>query len=197
MFTRYNEPEMKVYLRECAFVDPRFKLRPYLSAEEQSTVKSRVRQRMVSLDLYMDTDEGETVEYDELQQVAKRVCPLEATTESPINNLLGTMFKTDTGASDENISLSAHDRANKELELYCLQNPICLTDSPLLWWKDHAKIYPMIANVAQHDFAVQATSVSSERMFSGAGEIVSTRRSCLDPELVDALLFLNKNVDKL
>jgi hypothetical protein len=37
-------------------------------------------------------------------------------------------------------------------------------------------------------------TVSSERLFSAAGRIITDCRSCLDPANTEMLLFLNKNL---
>lgn len=50
-----------------------------------------------------------------------------------------------------------------------------------------------MSNLARHYLGIQGTSVASERVFSMAGQVISDRRSCLDPETADMILFLNKN----
>jgi len=42
-------------------------------------------------------------------------------------------------------------------------------------------------------FCIQASSCESERVFSKAGQTISDRRTRLKPEVVDQLLFLNRN----
>ena len=37
----------------------------------------------------------------------------------------------------------------------------------------------------------------SERVFSTAGDIVTAERAKIDPEMVDSMIFLTKNVDLL
>lgn len=54
-------------------------------------------------------------------------------------------------------------------------------------------IFPSLYNLAMTHLAVQGTSVASERVFSTAGAVISDRRSRLAPEMVNALIFLNKN----
>ena len=43
---------------------------------------------------------------------------------------------------------------------------------------------------------VPATSVSSDRVFSIAGQVVNAKRACLLPDNVNVLVFLVENVDK-
>lgn len=49
-----------------------------------------------------------------------------------------------------------------------------------------------VAKMAEEKVAVPRTSVPGERVFSAAGDIVSSSRSVLSPENVDMLMFLEK-----
>ena len=53
--------------------------------------------------------------------------------------------------------------------------------------------FPHLENLAKKYLAIPATSTPSERVFSVAGIVVDKRRAALTPEMVDALVFLNKN----
>ncbi|EFN84807.1 Zinc finger BED domain-containing protein 1, partial [Harpegnathos saltator] len=64
---------------------------------------------------------------------------------------------------------------------------------PLKWWKAHENLYPTIAALAKIYLAIPASSASSERVFSTAGNIVTAKRNCLSTENVNLLIFLNKN----
>ena len=50
-----------------------------------------------------------------------------------------------------------------------------------------------LASVASKLLAIPATSTPSERVFSVAGRIVEERLTNLNPENVDALLFIHSN----
>lgn len=65
--------------------------------------------------------------------------------------------------------------------------------NPFEWWKMREIKYPAIAPLARKYLAIPATSVSSERCFSTAGNVVTSKRSCLLPENVDMLVFLYQN----
>ena len=47
--------------------------------------------------------------------------------------------------------------------------------------------------LARRYLAIPATSTPLERVFSVAGIVVDRRRSALTPEMIDTLMFLNKN----
>lgn len=107
--------------------------------------------------------------------------------KSALADLLGETFKT-------NIPLSATSTAEKEIRQYQEAPSLPLTDDPLIWWKTQAPCYPQLAKLAQRYLCVPGTSVSSERIFSTAGDIITTQRSMLTSEHADQLLFLNKNM---
>lgn len=65
---------------------------------------------------------------------------------------------------------------------------------PLDFWRSNCHSYQNIAKLAMQYLSMQATSVPSERVFSTAGDIVTCQRSLLDPESVDMLIFLKKNM---
>lgn len=65
--------------------------------------------------------------------------------------------------------------------------------NPLEWWKHNKKIFPKLWSVAKAVFTVQATSASSERVFSTAGNEITDKRNRLNPETAEHLILLNSN----
>ena len=75
-----------------------------------------------------------------------------------------------------------------------IQAPIAsLEENSLDWWKIHEKRFPDIAKIAKYFLAIPASSASSERVFSTAGNIVTNKRTCLKPNHVNMLVFLSQN----
>ena len=70
----------------------------------------------------------------------------------------------------------------------------------LVWWKTHAKKYPVLSTMARNFLAIPLSTVSSESAFSLGGRILGETRSSLTPEMLEALvcgkdwLFLEKDV---
>ena len=77
-----------------------------------------------------------------------------------------------------------------ELKNYMLDK---IDYEPLQWWSENEKKYPRLAIIAKRVLSVPATSVPSERIFSSAGLIVTKLSNRLSPEIVDHIIFLNKN----
>ena len=89
---------------------------------------------------------------------------------------------------------SLRERFHQEVMAYRVAKRIPSKESPLKFWSDYKDKYPLMSEMACKYLCVQASSVPSERIFSTAGDIVTATRSCLDPESVDQLIFLKKNL---
>ena len=64
---------------------------------------------------------------------------------------------------------------------------------PLKWWVSKEQVFPTLAKPARKYLVVQATSASSERLFSTAGNIVTIKRARLSDDNVESLVFLHSN----
>lgn len=84
----------------------------------------------------------------------------------------------------------------KEFDRYLSEKIENEDSDPLAYWKKYASHFPTLAKMAKDYLAIPATSVSSERMFSHAGNIVSETRASLSPHSVKALICL-KSWNKL
>ena len=80
------------------------------------------------------------------------------------------------------IAIEARDRNTK-------------TQSPLKWWGDNKRRYPLLFQLAARYLAIPAMSVPCERVFSIAGHVVNQKRVCLLPSNVNMLVFLAENLD--
>lgn len=87
-----------------------------------------------------------------------------------------------------------------ELELdmfYSTPQPDDSSVHVLDWWKEREDRMPLLATLVRKLLCIPATSASSERMFSTSGQIVSDRRSNLNPENVNKLVYLHTNLRKV
>ena len=67
----------------------------------------------------------------------------------------------------------------------------------LLWWKDHQHMFPLLSQAARKYLCVTASSAPSERLFSASGNVVGPKRSSLDPQNVDKIVYLHENMGKV
>ncbi len=65
------------------------------------------------------------------------------------------------------------------------------SDDVLTYWKVKANSWPGLAAVARVILAVPATETSSERVFSLAGRTIEDRRTQLNVDTIDDLIFLH------
>ena len=82
----------------------------------------------------------------------------------------------------------------KEVKRYRDESCLPFDSDPLLWWSQHEERFPLLAKLAKTMLCIQGTLVLSERVFSTAGDIVTSQRSALHPDHVDVLIFLKKNM---
>lgn len=63
--------------------------------------------------------------------------------------------------------------------------------NPLLWWKLHSKMLPLLSTLARRILCTPATSAPSERVFSAAGLTIAKCRASLHPQHASELIFLH------
>lgn len=76
---------------------------------------------------------------------------------------------------------------------YLEERIIPRNECPLRWWQARAILYPGLSSLADKYLSVMASSVPSERTFSKSGQILSERRSSIQPKRMEKILFLNMN----
>ena len=78
------------------------------------------------------------------------------------------------------------------VKTYLEQPNIGRKEDPLKWWVQNGNSFPSLVSHAKKFLSIPATSVSSERLFSKAGDITSRKRNRIKSKNVNMLLFLNK-----
>ena len=67
-------------------------------------------------------------------------------------------------------------------------------ETPLMWWKNHSTVYPLLGKLSRRYLCICATSCTSERQFSTSSNIVTSSRSSLKPTKVNMLVFFAQNL---
>lgn len=81
------------------------------------------------------------------------------------------------------------------IEIWYLEGYLISRDKdPLVWWQENKQTFPALSRLAVRYLWIVASSVSAERIFSKAREVVSKECSRLKGKNVNKLLFVNKNL---
>jgi len=68
------------------------------------------------------------------------------------------------------------------------------TDLDILeYWKTQEEQLPLLAKVARRFFAMPVSSASSERLFSAAGNVITSARTLLNTERAEQLIYIHEN----
>jgi hypothetical protein len=74
---------------------------------------------------------------------------------------------------------------------------ISFNQCPFNWWLNKKDKYPILAKMAKIHLAIPATSTSSERLFSDAGNLLSAKRTRINSDLFKSIMFLKRNASKV
>lgn len=83
--------------------------------------------------------------------------------------------------------------STNEVFEYLKEEELEFQGDPFAWWNYKKDKYPNLAKLARQYLSISATSTSSERLFSDAGNILNSKRTRLDSEFFKRILFLKKN----
>jgi hypothetical protein len=104
------------------------------------------------------------------------------------------MFQFDDDEVELSSELSKNEIILAELKLYStLKGSLNEHSCPLLFYKINEHQLPNMAKISKMLFCIIASSVPSECLFSKSGELISKKRTRLNPVLAEELLILGLN----
>lgn len=90
------------------------------------------------------------------------------------------------------------DRIENEIMVYeNLTVPLSDEFDVLNWWEVNKQQFPLLGNLSKRVFAIPASSAPSERVFSGARNLITDKRSQLSPSIVNDLMIVNRNLNHI
>ena len=164
-------------------LDPRFKNRVFSSQSSMISSKERLISRCED---YLGSSQSVACEPD-TSSVPKR--PRKDDSASVLWAQVDEMMKVHDGEPDDDYIV-----VQKMVNAYLSETNAPQHSNPLLYWKEKQASWPLLATLARKYLAPPCTTVPSERLFSTAGNVVTDKRTRLDAEKVEMLLFLNKNM---
>ncbi|XP_050957167.1 E3 SUMO-protein ligase ZBED1-like [Labeo rohita] len=189
-----NQQKETMYVRSA--LDPRFKALPFLPDDEREEIYLRITAEARRIqELFQEEAKvipGEEDNHvEDKDDIPASPPPKKKKDLCCLADLLGSTYSAGPAVRHR----TTQAQAEEEMSRYKEAPPLSLAEgSPLSWWKEHQNEYPLMSRLAKVYLCIPGTSVSSERVFSTAGDIVTAQRSVLSSKHVDQLLFLNKNL---
>lgn len=196
--TRLHNVENSGTLAVSTFLDPRFKNFLFSDKTAAETVKKRVIELTIS-EIHKDMQRDSTT-------ISSEVAPPVSTTTSTTvvdattmpSSLYGTNYVSiwddvDKAIADIQPVQSPRATAIAEVQRYLNDSLLPRQECPNKWWRNHHFAYPNLRKVFQEHGCIIATSVPCERIFSKSGQLISDRRTNLQPAKVMKIMFLNAN----
>jgi len=184
----YESTSVKKILDISTFLDPRFKLCSDDHARQQE-IEEQVKIEMMKVIEQEDVDGVQCIEETSPPLLKK----------SKLGKFLGKKYglgklvsRSDSGASN---GLSPLEKAKNEVTMCLQRSQLDVDNCPLAWWKREAIHLPILSSLAKKYLCICVTCVASERAFSTGGNIVTSKRNCLKPHVVDQMVFLAKNLN--
>uniref|UniRef100_A0A673BN97 HAT C-terminal dimerisation domain-containing protein n=1 Tax=Sphaeramia orbicularis TaxID=375764 RepID=A0A673BN97_9TELE len=190
---KYNSPAIQVILRKATLLDPRYR-GSMEEADASDDVKHQLVQELLDLKEPEGSGEGASGESCSTAAGGNEDEPPAALRpkKKRLSDLLQNRRAHLTGQAQA--AVPKRVQADAELTKFLQEDALDASCDPLMWWRDNQKRYPMMANLARKYMCICATSTSSERMFSTAGNTATPERSCLKPQKVNMLVFLARNL---
>ena len=85
----------------------------------------------------------------------------------------------------------------KEVDRYESFNICAKNESVRAWWKKFGPTLPILSGFARSVLAIPASSAKSERAFSKGGNIVTRKRTRLNPKKVEEIVVIQENTEKV
>ncbi|XP_028837232.1 zinc finger BED domain-containing protein 1-like [Denticeps clupeoides] len=192
---RYMD-QQKETMYVCSALDPRFKALPFLPDYEREEIYLRITAEARRIqELFQEEAEvipGEEDNHvEDKDDIPASPPPKKKKDLCCLADLLGSTYSAGPAVRHRTTQAQTEEEMSRYKEAPALS---LAEGSPLSWWKEHQNEYPLMSRLAKVYLCIPGTSVSSECVFSTAGDIVTAQRSVLSSKHVDQLLFLNKNL---
>lgn len=189
MDNRYDKTT-KQLLHMCTVLDPSYKSSFLTKEEDIEAIKIKIINEVGELCPSMDKEDTaaeQSSEHDDNDEPPRK----KSLTDRLRVKVL--RFATSTGECANN--KCSMIQVKRELENYLVSPCLPLESESLLWWRSNQSCYPHLAALAKKLLSIPATSTTSERLFSTAGNVITSKRNRINPERAEQLIFLNRNLD--
>lgn len=173
---RYTASSVMMLMNKATFLDPRMKSLIHLSESEQEALLDTLTDEILLFESHVHSSTESDSEAPQPPPAKK----------SALQSLLGCSFSQNP---DIAVTGSLIKLVRAEISRYKSAPVLALHEDPLKWWKKHSSSLSKVIN-----YGSQILMVLLECLFSVAGSVVNSKRSSLDPENVEKLVFLHDNL---
>ena len=181
--SRFNDIKDKNFLVLATLLDPRYKDTFFSSGSTRQFGK-----RLLLIE-YLHVKE----EIEVSEPAAKRIALEDKDCSGSNSKLWGYLSEIlqESNQSTSSVATTSGEETELEIDQFLLAPLLDFKKgNPFMWRQDHCHHYPILVKISQRYLPSPATSVHSEHLFSGAGEVYDDKRSWLMPELAESLLLI-------
>ena len=179
---RYGNVEQESLCVLATILDPRFKLKVFMSASSAAHVRMLL---ITECEVYLKKYQSDS---DDPQPKCSRSDSREKSS-SALWNLFNELIADSTNGDGEG---DCGTEAEVITEMY-LKEPVVSRSEhvhPLEYWQSKKAVWPCLAHLACKYLCIPPSSAASERLFSSASDVISAERNRILPEKVEMLLFI-------
>jgi hypothetical protein len=140
------------------------------------------------MNFYLSKHTDGILDHKEIEHVQSLISTLKEYCEVSKTHPKEKLHRT-ASSYDDDLFGNLQTEQKDEVDTYPSQpiaNPDC---DPILWWKTYdSGRESALSGIAINLFATQASSVASERVFSGARDIITDKRFRLSEETINAII---------
>ncbi|CAF3139609.1 unnamed protein product [Rotaria sp. Silwood2] len=164
-----------------AFLHPRYRYLRKCSNTQINACKSYVRRH------FKEISERENLKRVALARQSEQISEQNDSAEPPLKKKKRFGEEYESGDLSDEYG-ETEDEVDKYLSMRI--DPELIVDNPLVFWKFHQKNLPLLSKLARMIHCIPATTATVEREFSGGGLVMSERRSSINPQNLNNILFL-------
>ncbi|KAE8877493.1 hypothetical protein PF005_g26675 [Phytophthora fragariae] len=197
LFTERFKEKLPKELLWISALDPRSAELKHLSHEDAKTAIAHLKVAVFEMGKNIRATQSASEEDSRVVQDSSR--PPSAAQKNVA--WLTEVFSGGTERYEEEAPTVADDKLKDECDSQVQQylgdaHGTRVTTDALQWWSTRRGKYPIVEALARKWLGCIATSVPSERAFSKSGNVVTSKRCSLDPEIIRDTLFVSENYEE-
>ena len=177
----------------CHFLDPRYKgsVINFADPEKYELIKVTAVQAIIDMKKRDGSESPTSNEISSPTLLESEEDEQEDVWEQANKNLYGKQQKRQNSKDD------SFKEAQNEVTLYVEEGCVHKDSNILQYWNNQQNKFPYLTRLARKMLCIPASSSTSERVFSTAGNILTERRTCLSIDNIEMLVFIKENMKEM